>query len=134
MFLLPRFYSETIQTSNIHSTRTDFNINCTIGNSKGTVTVLKIGVDKDVKDVPREDDDGRIALVAFEMRSAFPTKWTPTTELALESEGGAEFDDFDLREEPEYCDYDEDNDISVELRVTESVFSEYRAGKKKKKR
>ena len=104
------------------------------GNNKGTVTVLKIGVDKDVKDVPREDDEGRIALAAFEMRSAFPTKWTPTTELTMESEGGASFDDFDLREDNgEYCDYDEDNDISIELRIVESVFSEYRAGKKKKR-
>ena len=97
--------------------------------------MLKLGADKDVKDVPREDDEGRIALAAFEMRGAFPVKWTPTTELELESEGGAEFSDFDLREDNgEWCDYDEENDISVELKITESVFSEYRSGKKKNKK
>ena len=99
------------------------------------MVVLKIGVDKDVKDVPREDDDGRIALIAFEMRSCFPVKWTAATELEFQSDGGAEFSDFDLREDGgEYCDYDEDNDISVELKLCDHVFAEFRGSKKKGKR
>jgi len=73
-------------------------------------------------------------MVAFECKGLEPVKWYPQKNFVGEGKEGFLFDDIDFAE-GDYCGYDEDSEIPVEISELEWKFELLpEEGKKKKKK
>ena len=63
-----------------------------------------------------------VPVVAFECRGCEPVGWHPQTSCRVRTTGGKVFEDVDL-EEREWCEFDDENDLSVEILGLEYAFS-----------
>ena len=62
-----------------------------------------------------EQDSGQfIPVVGFECRGVQPISWHPQTTCVVTTTGGSKFTDVNL-EEKEWCEFDDDNELSVEI-------------------
>ena len=72
------------------------------------------------------EDTGMVPLIAFECRGLEPVRWTPTGPYCGSAEGGASWDNIDLKNE-DWCEYDEKLDIPVG--VNKEIAYEFRLHK-----
>eukprot|EP01026_Neomeris_dumetosa_P031729 TRINITY_DN2515_c0_g1_i10.p3 TRINITY_DN2515_c0_g1~~TRINITY_DN2515_c0_g1_i10.p3 ORF type:complete len:163 (-),score=24.27 TRINITY_DN2515_c0_g1_i10:469-957(-) len=82
----------------------------------------------DVKKVTREytgDDSGQfVPIIGFDCRGMEPIAFHPENGWIVTSSKGKTFEDVDLREK-EWADYDDENDLSVNILEFESKFEVY---------
>eukprot|EP01024_Parvocaulis_polyphysoides_P024997 TRINITY_DN22807_c2_g2_i1.p1 TRINITY_DN22807_c2_g2~~TRINITY_DN22807_c2_g2_i1.p1 ORF type:complete len:163 (-),score=28.22 TRINITY_DN22807_c2_g2_i1:75-563(-) len=82
----------------------------------------------EVKKVTREytgEDSGQfVPIIGFDCRGMEPIAFHPENGWIVTSSGGKVFDDVDLREN-EWADYDEENDLQVNILEFESKFEVY---------
>mmetsp|Transcript_7052 Transcript_7052/g.14810 ORF Transcript_7052/g.14810 Transcript_7052/m.14810 type:complete len:163 (-) Transcript_7052:131-619(-) len=67
-----------------------------------------------------EEDGDYVTWAAFECRGAEPVKWHQLESLSCDSTEGKAFDEVDLTED-DWCDYDDENDLSVGVSKIEYV-------------
>ena len=79
---------------------------------QGHITILDNYKGKDAPRPITEEDSDYVTLAAFECRGCEPVKWHQLGELVCESTEGKTFDEVDLTED-DWCDYDDENDLSV---------------------
>jgi hypothetical protein len=69
-------------------------------------------------------DKDMVPILAMECRGIEPVKWYPTGPYRVETEGGATFDDVNLDEGDDWCEYDEKSGES--LTVGKNIKYEFR--------
>ena len=112
--------SETVEMKGGRGTA---NLTLSFGSKKeASVSIVDV---KDSKVALRpyneEDQGGYVTFAAFECRNCVPIKWHQLRELVCESTEGKSFDGVDLSED-DWCDYDDENDLSVSISNLESTF------------
>mmetsp|Transcript_2264 Transcript_2264/g.3222 ORF Transcript_2264/g.3222 Transcript_2264/m.3222 type:complete len:162 (-) Transcript_2264:11-496(-) len=80
-------------------------------NSKSTCSVIDIK-NYTQKEISAKDSGKFVPIAAFECRGLEIISWHPSTDFIATSEGGFCFGEIDLSE-GDWCEYDEENDISV---------------------
>ncbi|QDZ20649.1 DUF866 domain-containing protein [Chloropicon primus] len=107
--------------------RGEANLTLTFGSKKEASVSFLDGLKGEAAARPyMEEDNGQfVTFAAFECRNCVPTKWHQLSELSCESTEGKKFDEVDLSED-DWCDYDDENDLSVSISNLESTFEVHR--------